>query len=111
MILITMLVLRVECVLIVVIVKLMVADQKDSDDNSLVSILREADAAGLTSKLEHHEVSLRYRMSMDEFISCTDVLLRSGYFDGREYGAASMEHAAKKARNYISRHSQKPETL
>jgi len=77
----------------------------DREKNSLVAILKEADAAGLTSKIQHHEVSLRYRMSMDEFISCTDVLLRSGYFDEREYGAASMEHAAKKARNYISRHS------
>jgi len=94
----------VECVLIVETVRNMaVSDDRDKD--SLVAILKEADVAGLTSKLQHHEVAIRYSMSMDEFISCTDVLLRSGYFDEREYGLASMAHAAKKARNYISRHS------
>jgi hypothetical protein len=96
---------RVECVLIVETARNMdVSDDREKD--SLVSILREADAAGLTSKVQHHEVAIRYSMSMDEFISCTDVLIRSGYFDEREYGLASMAHAAKKARNYISRHSQ-----
>ena len=83
----------------------MAVEQKDRDRDGLVAILKEADAAGLTTKAQHHEVALRYRMAMDEFISCTDVLEKSGFFDRQEYGLASMAHAAKKARNYIARHT------
>lgn len=77
------------------------------EENDLVSILKEAERCGFNQD-QRHEVSIRYQLAMDEFISCTDVLRRSGFFDKIAYGVASMEHAAKKARNYINRHAQRP---
>ena len=77
----------------------------ETKENDLVSILKEAEKLGFNQD-QRHEVAIRYQMAMDEFISCTDVLRRGGFFDKVAYGVASMEHAAKKARNYINRHTQ-----
>ena len=77
-------------------------DVANMPEPDLVAILLEAEVKGL-DKDQRHEVAERYRGAILEFKRYTDVLFKMG-FTQEEYDSAMMQHAAKKARNYITRH-------